>query len=164
MHLFGCDEPRCGALRKIRHDCCGFRSIDQARAPQQRSKIMHFTAMIENLAVKTRKEFRETHVFLARDFFKRIPERHLQPDGRAMAIDTKRSGLRFIVPLGLVSEQLAHKLSSRAFYGFSKRYTRPARLTINSGRDATGVSGFLKRNPSKDRLIAFAPGRGVAAR
>src|ERR1700704_1040651 len=91
--LFGCDEPRCGALKKIRQDRYGFRPVDQARAAQQRSKIMHFAAMIENLAMKTRKEFRETHVFLARDFFKRIPARHLQPDGRTMPIDAKRSGL-----------------------------------------------------------------------
>jgi hypothetical protein len=54
---------------------------------------MHFAAMIENLAVKTRQEFRKAHVFLARDFFKRIPERHLQPDRCTMAIDAKRSGL-----------------------------------------------------------------------
>src|ERR1700737_772380 len=142
MRLFGRDELRRGAVKKIGHDRCGFRSIDQARTAQQRSKIMHFAAMIEHLAVKTRQEFCESHVFLARDFFKRIPESHLQSDRRTMAIDAKRSGLRFIVALGLVSEQLAHKLSSRAFYGFSKRYTRPARLTINSGRYAAGVSGF----------------------
>ncbi len=85
-----------------------FRSIDQAGAAQQRSEIMHLAAMIEHLAVKRRQEFRETHVFLARDFFQRIPERHLQPDRRAMAIDAQRSGLQFIVPLRLVSEQLAH--------------------------------------------------------
>jgi hypothetical protein len=54
---------------------------------------MHIAAMIENLAVKTRQEFREAHVLLARDFFKRIPERQLQADGRAMSIDAKRSGL-----------------------------------------------------------------------
>src|ERR1700738_1378712 len=104
MRLFGRDESRRGALEKIGHDPCGFLSIDPARTAQPRSTIMHFAAMIEHFAVKTRQEFRETHVFLARDFFKRIPERHLQPDGRAMAIDTKRLGLRFIVPLRLVSE------------------------------------------------------------
>src|SRR6202011_2775828 len=108
MLLFGGDEPRCGAFEKIGHDRRGFRSIDQARTAQQRSKIMHFAAMIEYFAVKTRQEFRETHVLLARDFFKRIPERHLQPDRGTMAIDAKRSGLRFVVPLRLVSEQLAH--------------------------------------------------------
>src|SRR3981189_2168558 len=118
------DEPRRGDVKKIGHDRYRFRSIDQTRAAQQRSKIMHFAAVIENLAMKACKKFRETHVFLARDFFKCIPERHLQPDGRAMAIDAKRSGLRFIVPLRLVSEQLAHRVSSRSFYNFSKRYTR----------------------------------------
>src|SRR5229473_2877638 len=30
---------------------------------------MHFAVMIENLAVKTGQEFRQTHVLLARDFF-----------------------------------------------------------------------------------------------
>jgi hypothetical protein len=54
---------------------------------------MHIAAMIENLAVKARQEFREAHVLLARDFFKGIPERQFQADRRAMSIDTKRSGL-----------------------------------------------------------------------
>src|ERR1700687_826330 len=150
VRLFGCDEPRYSALRKIGQDRCGFRPIDQARAAQQRSKIMHFAAMIENLAVKTRQEFRETHVLLARDFFKRIPERHLQPDRRAMTIDAKRSGLRFIVPLRLVSEQLAHRYPPDLFNGFSKRYTRSAKVTIfpswtQIGRRAgpSGCSGKL---------------------
>src|ERR1700704_5573542 len=113
--LFGRYQPGCGAVKKIGNDRHGPGSINQARTAQQRSKIMHFAAMIENLTVKTRQEFREAHVFLARDFFQRIPERHLQPDRRAMAIDAKRSGLRFIVTLRLVSEQLAHKVSSRSF-------------------------------------------------
>src|SRR3979490_2612704 len=106
--LFGRDKPWCCAVMKIGHDRYGFRPIDQARTTQQRSEIMHFAAMIENLAVKTGQEFCQTHVLLARDFFKRVPERHLEPDRCAMAIDAKRSGLRFIVPLRLVSEQLAH--------------------------------------------------------
>src|ERR1700730_15138874 len=76
---------------------------------------MHFAAMIENLAWTGRPEFREAHVLLARDFFERIPERHLQPNRRTMAIDPKRSGLRFIVPLRLVSEQLAHKIPPDLF-------------------------------------------------
>src|SRR5258708_7320458 len=128
--LFGGDEPRCGALKKIGYHRCGFRSIDQARAAQQRGNIMHFAAMIENLAVETTQEFGEAHVLLAGDFFKRIPECHLQPNRCAMAIDAKRSGLRFIIALRLVSEQLAHKIPPDLFYSFFKRYTRSARVTM----------------------------------
>src|SRR5882724_2419116 len=111
---------------EIGRDRYGFRPIDQAGATQQRSEIMHFAAMIENLAVKTGQEFRQAHVLLARDFFKRVPERHLEPDRCAMAIDAKRSGLRFIVPLRLVSEQLAHGYPPDLSYNFSKRYTGSA--------------------------------------
>src|ERR1700737_3529943 len=97
--LFGGDQPGCGAVKKIGDDRYGPGSINQARTAQQRSKIMPVAARIENLAVKTREEFREAHVLLARDFFKRIPERQLQADGRAMSIDAKRSGLCFIASL-----------------------------------------------------------------
>ena len=50
---------------------------------------MHLAAMIQHLAVQFGQELGETHVFLARDFFQRIPERHLEPDRRAMAIDAE---------------------------------------------------------------------------
>src|ERR1035437_4118730 len=46
-----------------------------------------------------------------------------------MAVGAKRSRLRFIVPLRLMSEQLAHRHPPDLLYSFSKRYTRSAQVT-----------------------------------
>ena len=54
------------------------------------------------------RNFAETHVFLGRDLFQRVPERHFEPDRRAVAADSQRTGLRFIVALRLMREQMAH--------------------------------------------------------
>src|ERR1700744_6688847 len=136
--LFGGDESwrrsRYRACAEIGRDRRRLRSINQAGAAQQRREIVDLAVMVEDLAVKTGQEFRQTHVFLGCDFFQRIPERHLQPDRGAMAVDAERSGLRFIVPLRLVSEQLAHTISSRSFYSFSKRYTPQTPVTMFPSR------------------------------
>jgi hypothetical protein len=48
-----------------------------------------------------------------------------------MTVDAQRSGLRFIVPLRLMREQLAHRYPPGRFYNFSKRYTRSAPVTMS---------------------------------
>src|SRR5262245_46074708 len=64
--------------------------------------------MVEHLVMQRRKELGEAHPLLGGDLLQGVPERHFQPDRGAMAIDPQRSGLRFIVALRLVREEMAH--------------------------------------------------------
>src|ERR1700730_11015655 len=108
LELFGGVEDWRGCATQYRDSRSSFGSIDQAGTAQQRREVFHLAMVIENLVMERRQEFRETHAFFRGDLLQRIPERHLQPDRRAMATNPQRPGLRFIVALRLVREKVAH--------------------------------------------------------
>src|SRR5262245_35470055 len=107
-NLFGRVENGRGAATKLRHDDRAFGTIDQAGAAQQRGKILDLAVVVEDLVMQRGEELCEAHPFLRGDLLQRVPERHLQPDRGGMAAHPQRSGLRFIVALRLVREQMAH--------------------------------------------------------
>jgi hypothetical protein len=83
-------------------------AIDQAGTPQQRREILDLAMMVEDFVMQRCEELREAHPLLGRDLFQRVPERHFQPDRGAMAAHPQRPGLRFVIALRLVREQMAH--------------------------------------------------------
>jgi hypothetical protein len=115
---------RCGAGKPGR--------VNQTAASQQRSEVIDFAVMDEDLVVEIGQELCETEAFFAGDFVKRIPKSHFQPNRRTVTADPKRSGLRFIVSLRLVREYPAHHVSSDFFRSFSKQYTCLPTITMFS--------------------------------
>ena len=107
-NLFGRVEHGRRTATKFRHNDRALGAIDQAGAAQQRGKILDLAMVVEDLVVQRGQELGEAHPLLGRDFLQRVPERHFQPDRGAMAAHPQRPGLRFIVALGLVREQMAH--------------------------------------------------------
>ena len=106
--LFGRVENGRGTATKFRHGDRALGAIDQAGTAQQRGEIIDLAVVVEHLVVQRGEELREAHPLLGRDLLQRVPERHFQPDRGAMAADPQRPGLRFIVALRLVREQMAH--------------------------------------------------------
>src|SRR5205814_7216611 len=100
-------EDRRGAILECRRRYL-LGPVDQTRTSQQRGEILDFAMVIQHLVMQRGEEFRETHAFLYRDLLQRVPERHFQPDRRAMAAHSQGTGLRFIVALRLMCEQMAH--------------------------------------------------------
>jgi hypothetical protein len=94
----------------------GSRGVDQAAASQQRSEIIDLAVMVEDFVVDLGEEFAEADAFPGGDFVKCIPKRHLQANGCRVTADSKRSGLRFIVALRLVREDLAHHIPPLIFF------------------------------------------------
>jgi hypothetical protein len=107
-NLFGRVEHGRRAATKFRRDGRALGAIDHAGTAQQRGKILDLAMVVQNLVMQRGEELCEAHPLLGRDLLQRVPERHFQPDRGAMAAHPQRSGLRFIVALRLVREQMAH--------------------------------------------------------
>ena len=71
-------------------------------------EILDLAMMVEDFVMQRCEELREAHPLLGRDLFQRVPERHFQQDRGAMAAHPQRPGLRFVIALRLVREQMAH--------------------------------------------------------